>query len=1044
MVDSGSEVSILPPSSSAFLTEHTGAPRLRAANGRPIKVFSVGHKMTLDLGLGRTYQFNFLIADVPIPILGADFLREHGLVPDMRNSRLHDCSTHLSVSCCHASPLSSAPPVTIATVNSTEKHPAPPCELFASLRSSQKFKLLCSPSNANVDKPTSVTEHMIITNGRPVFARARRLPPDKLRASKEEVNDLLSRGILVSSSSEWASPIHLVKKGDSTSFRTVGCYERLNAITVKDRYPVPDVQLFADQLSGSAVFSKLDLKRAFAQIPVHPAHRHKTAIITPFGLYEYTRMPFGLCNAAQTFQRFIDGVLRGLPRVFVYIDDILVYSPDAETHIKDLTAVLDRLLLHGLVISPEKCVLGASSIEFLGYKVSSKGLAPMHDRVDALKLVKPPQDVTSCRRFIGMMNYYHRFIPRLAEILSPLHELANRKKSEFSWEPAHQNAFDKSKSMLSSAVTLAFPRQDIPIQVVADASSTAIGAVLQQEFDNKVVPLAFHSKMLSIAQKKWSAGDRELFALVSAVRRFRHLLEGRADVQLVTDHKPLTYAFTSKTERSARVTRQLAFLSEYSTDIRHVSGAANAVSDCLSRPHDADEPPVSTCLNIAQQEINATDLAKRQSEDPEVAALCTNPSLTIRKLQVAGTEHPLIVDVSTGSHRPLLPPSLRRPTFDRLHGIHHPGIRATRRLITERFVWKGMSADINQWTRTCLHCQSSKVGRHQSTPLQRPSTPSGRFEALHVDIVGPLDPANGHRFLFTIIDRFTRYPEAVPMTDSTAESCARALLGWISRFGMCLIITSDRGRQFVGELWNELWLLLGVQCATTLAYQPQQNGLVERLHRTLKASLMASLQNHHNWLDILPLVMLGLRSALKPDIGCSPAQLVFGEPIRLPHQFFSPTNALPNRDFVRNISTAIARLRPVPTSWHQAQEPPPTFVSPHLSQASHVFVRVDAHRGSLDRPYKGPYPVVHRGQKSFLLDLGHRTDNVAIDRLKPAFLATQDYRPDNSTPASRPLSQVAARESGHETACPPPPEPSTVITRSGREKRRPLRFADYI
>uniref|UniRef100_A0A5S6Q4P4 RNA-directed DNA polymerase n=1 Tax=Trichuris muris TaxID=70415 RepID=A0A5S6Q4P4_TRIMR len=311
--------------------------------------------------------------------------------------------------------------------------------------------------------------------------------------------------------------------------------------------------------------SKIDLARAFAQIRMSPQDQQKTAIATPFGLYEYTRMPFGLRNAAQTFQRLMDSVFRGLPRVFVYIDGILVLSR--------------------ITIRPDIRIFGKPQIQFLGFQLSDSSLTPLPDKVNDLTNLPPPRNVPDCRRFLGMLNYYHHFICNLASTLLPLHQLANQpKRQPFQWIPGHDAAFQEAKRRLAQAATLAFPYSQAPTQVIADASDSAVDAVIQQRHDNRWVPFAFHSKKLSPSQLKWSTGDKELFALFSAVKRFRHLLEGQRDLQFCTDHKPLTYAFTAKSERSARVQRQLAFLSEFSTNIRHIGGANNVVSDCPSRP----------------------------------------------------------------------------------------------------------------------------------------------------------------------------------------------------------------------------------------------------------------------------------------------------------------------------------------------------------------------------------------------------------------------------------------------------------------------------
>jgi cleavage and polyadenylation specificity factor subunit 1 len=517
--------------------------RLRAANGTEIPVYETERRLTVDLGLGRDYSFNFIVAAVPTPILGADFLRQHGLVPYLQSNQLIDGRTFLSSGCSSRRPADRHPD--IAHVSLDSNSPPPDGPQFAEIRRSPQFQQLCVPPIGFPTVKTPGVVHRIFTRGNPVHSRPRRLLPEKLTAAKKELELLLERGILEPSSSEWASPIHLVKKPGNVGYRMVGCYERLNAITVPDRYPVPDVQTFTDQLDGATIFSTVDLARAFAQIPVREIDRPKTAITTPFGLYQYTRMPFGLCNAAQSFQRLMDTVLRGMPRVFAYIDDILLFSPDPATHRSDLEDLFDRLAKHGLVVRPEKCVFGQEKVRFLGLEVSPTGVRPTPDKVDDLLKMPPPRSITELRRFIGMINFYHRFVPHLAGVLRPLHDLVNKRKREFHWSAEHATAYDLAKSGLASASLLAFPRSNVVTQVAADASDDAVGAVIQQYQAGRWVPIAYHSRKMSTSQLKWSTGDKELFALFSAVKRFQHLLEGRPNLQLLTDHKPLVFAFTS-------------------------------------------------------------------------------------------------------------------------------------------------------------------------------------------------------------------------------------------------------------------------------------------------------------------------------------------------------------------------------------------------------------------------------------------------------------------------------------------------------------------
>ena len=242
-------------------------------------------------------------------------------------------------------------------------------------------------------------------------------------------------------------------------------------------------------------------------------------------------------------------------------------------------------------------------------------------------------------------------------------------------------------------------------------------------------------------------------------------------------------------------------------------------------------------------------------------------------------------DTSTGKHRPIVPPAMRRLVFDSLHSMSHPGIAATRRLITARFVWPHINRDVRQWAKACLSCQQSKVNKHTSTPLSAFAPPSVRFDAIHLGLVGPLPHSNGYTYLLTVIDRFTRWPEAFPLQNITAEAVARTFLqGWVARFGTPTTITTDRGSQFQSGLWNDLMVVLDTQCLRTTAYHLQANGLIERFHQQLKGALKCH-KPQDRWTEALPWALLGIRSAVKGDNRCTAAEMVYG---RVPGEFVQP------------------------------------------------------------------------------------------------------------------------------------------------------------
>lgn len=552
------------------------------------------------------------------------------------------------------------------------------------------------------------------------------------------------------------------------------------------------------------------------------------------------------------------------------------------------------------------------------------------------------------------------------------------------WTASAEAAFHAIKRALANAALLAHPNPGRPLALMTDASSSAVGAVLQQHVNGAWQPLAFFSKRLTPPQTRYSVFGRELLAMYLAVRHFRHLLEGR-QFTIFTDHKPLTYAISRPdTHYTPREVRQLAYLSEYTTDIKHVSGVDNTAADVLSR---VDAIASTSPLLIAP---DLHRLAADQADDTELLRLRTSPTaLQLEDVTLDGQQ--IVCDLSTGKPRPFVPKTCRRELFDALHNMAHPGIRATQKLIAARFVWPRMNADVRDWVRACAPCQCAKVNRYPVPPAKTFLQPDERFAVVHIDLVGPLPPCQGYRYLLTCVDRFTRWPEATPLPDISAPTVASAFVStWVARFGCPSSIVTDRGRQFESALFAELLHLLGTTRLRTAAYRPQTNGLVERFHRQLKAALTAH-DCPTQWVQRLPLTLLGIRTAFKTDLTCSSAELVFGTQLRLPADLFEvPSQASSAADYVKSLRLILADLRPQPTRERKPRGP---YVLPDLEQATHVFVRYGPVRRPLQPHYVGPFPVVERHSSTYVIDINGSHDNIALERLKPAYVTAADINP---------------------------------------------------
>ena len=796
---------------------------------------------------------------------------------------------------------------------------------------------------------TTMVEHSIpVAPGtRPIRQPPHRLGPEKEAEAERQVKELLDKGLIEPAGGAWSSPVVLVRKKDQT-WRFCVDYRRLNAVTQQDAYPLPRIDESLEALAGSKYFTTLDLLSGYWQVPLDSDAQEKSAFITRSGLWKWKVLPFGLTSAPATFQRLMEQVLRGLhwKTALLYLDDVIVISPDFKSHLVRLEEVLQRLQKAGLKLKPKKCELLQEEVKYLGHLVSAAGIATDPEKIEAIKGWPSPSNLKELQAFLGTAGYYRQYLPDFATVARPLHHLTS-KGVEWSWTQEAQEAFDELRRRLVRAPVLGYPDPRLEYILDTDASDVGIGAVLSQVQDGRERVIAFYSKTLNPAERNYCVTRKELVAVVKAVKHFRPYLYGQR-FRLRTDHASLQW-LCRRTEPSHQVARWFKLLSKFSYVTEHRKGSLHGNADGLSRRCEdcrqceqvkqRDGGPTRQQLmeemeypNIPESPLGETDgqLELQPMEEIVRIAQTTEPQELV-KLQSEG-ETPLAVmyrlirdggelgaeqkDLGNTELRQLYqrrhalrinpksileirvcpqgrarwctvcPAALRRTIIWQTHEMAHSGSSRTLSRIQLTWYWPGMTAEVRQVVRSCEVCQAAKSGgTHPAGGRQRLF--AGRpWQKVAIDLVGPMPETNrGNKWILVLTDHFTRWNDALPLPDATAPVVASHLDERVFCYlGLPEQIHTDQGAQFESQLMAELCQLWKVNKTRTTPYHPQANGVVERNNRLLGDSLRAMLleKDQEDWDLVLPQIMRAFRGTPHTTTGETPNLMMLGRELKLP------------------------------------------------------------------------------------------------------------------------------------------------------------------
>lgn len=884
-------------------------------------------------------------------------------------------------------------------------------------------------------------------NSEPIYKPHHKMTPLDNDELKIHLTELLEQKFISPSSSPYGAPILFVKKKGETRRRMCIDYRDINNQTIKNRYPLPRITELIERLQGAKFFTKLDLRQGYYQIRVKPEDRYKTAFVTRYGQYEFSVMPFGLCNAPATFQHFINTVLSTLTDecAISYLDDIVIYSKTLEEHVKHVQLVLDKLRENQLFCKLQKCEFFKPSIHFLGFIVSSDGLQVDPAKIEAIKTWQIPTTLTECRAFLGFIGFYRKFVKNHSTVVAPITDLTKTKTGlKFKWTDAATKAFNEIKQLLTTAPLLVIPDPTKPYVLQTDCSGFAMGAVLQQDQGKGLQPISYFSRKLDEHQINYPTHQKEMLAIICALKEYEYLLKGSPFQIIVnTDHRSLQHINTQQ-KLTGRQARWVEYLSEYGDiKIQYLAGKQMVLADALSRrPHDSDNipqlpspivpiditssssstglHPIAELLVLSSSTIRSSlhkEIIKSYQSDPITKSLLLSPSplitvkdgLLYKKGKIIIPNDKTLIEkiISSFHDNPL---------------SAHNGITKTTSIIQRNYIFPNLNKLVKEYVKTCLVCQTCKseskkpLGQLSSLPI-----PESRLETYSLDFIGPLPPSGPHKYnsILVVVEKLTRLATFIPTHTniSAADTASLFFTHIVCRFGFPKVLISDRDSKFTSTFWQTLWKLTKTKFNMSSSFHPQTDGATEIINKVLKQMIRAYTdEKQTNWAEHLPYFEFAYNNSINSTTKYTPFFLLYGQHPHLPN--IITTSPLPPLIGNANVETLLSDLQntiqQVKINISKAQQSQTKYYNQH--HQPHVFklnekVLLDSSNISVDKlgsaklndKFIGPYKIIKvNSDHSYTLQLPphfriHPTFHVS--KLRPyhsssTFAREQDDRPE--------------------------------------------------
>ena len=736
----------------------------------------------------------------------------------------------------------------------------------------QEFGDIFSESPAAGGALVDTLEHTIdlIPGAKPPFRRNYRLSPLELQELRSQVTEFLDKGIITPSNSPYGAPVLFIPKPNG-KLRFCLDYRALNELTVKTRYQLPRIDDLLDAARGASYFSTLDLSSGYYQLKISEKDQPKTAFSAgPLGHYHWKVLPMGLTNAPTSFMRTMNQVFEKYigDFVLIYLDDILIMSRTADDHLRNLRKVFEILRKHRFKVKLSKCKFLEAQVKYLGHILSKEGIRADQSKIQTLLDWNFPENATGMMQFLGLANYFRKFIPNYSRLAAPLYHLT-KKTVIFQKGEEAQLAFEAIKALLTNPPLLAYPDPELPYELSSDASLTGCGAVLTQEGR----PVAYFSSKFSSAERNYTTGEQEMLGIIKALKEWRGYLEGCKGLIIITDHNPLTF-FSVQPTLSRRQARWAEFLSRFHFQLKYRPGANNP-ADPLSRIHGNEATCHMMMLAVTVSEYSS-DLLERIK-----AAVGTDPHFQDEKKTRKYSQE---AGYWTYQGRVVVPATMQKEIIQNHHANEvsgHFSLARTEDLISRHFWWPNLRDTVKEYINGCIPCQRNKAGTQKPYGLLQPiEIPDSRWETVTMDWIVDLPrSATGNNCILVIVDKLTKFVHLVPTTKtSTAEDTARLFIQHVYQYHGCpRILISDRDTKFTSQFWREFSRRLGMKPRYSTAFHPQTDGQTERTNRVIEEVLRHFIDGEHkNWEELLPLTAFAMNNAKSSSTGETPFYLNTG------------------------------------------------------------------------------------------------------------------------------------------------------------------------